>query len=48
MPMPFSWSAVGIPLRTWVLLYLAYAVAAVVAWAALTQPWRKDSPEPAV
>ena len=48
MPMPFSWSAVGIPLRTWILLYLGYAVAAVVAWAALTQPWRKDSPEPAV
>ena len=47
MPMPFSWSAVDTPLRTWVLLYLAYATTAVIAWAALTQPWRKDTPAPA-
>ena len=40
MPMPFSWDAVDTPLRTWVILYLAYAVAAVIAWAAITQPWR--------
>lgn len=48
MPMPFSWAAVDTPLRTWILLYVGYAVAAVVAWAALTQPWRKDSPAPVV
>ncbi len=48
MPMPFSWAAIDTPLRTWVLLYLAYATTAVIAWAALTQPWRKDTAAPAV
>lgn len=32
MPMPFSWGGVGSPLATWVLLYIAYAVFAVVVW----------------
>jgi hypothetical protein len=39
MPMPFSWEAVDTPLRTWVLLYLIYAAAAVIAWAAMARPW---------
>ncbi len=43
MPMPFSWSAVDTPLRVWVLLYVAYAATAVVAWAALTRPWHRDT-----
>jgi hypothetical protein len=48
MPMPFSWEAVDTPLRTWVLLYLAYAGAAVMAWAVITQPWRrKELSDPA-
>lgn len=47
MPMPFSWAAIDTPLRTWVLLYLAYATTAVIAWATLTHPWRKDTPAPA-
>jgi hypothetical protein len=43
MPMPFSWEEVDTPLRTWVLLYLAYAVAAVLAWTVMTQPWRRET-----
>jgi hypothetical protein len=32
LPLPFSWGEVGLPLATWVGLYLAYAVLAIVVW----------------
>lgn len=45
MPMPFSWDEVSLNLATWIGVYLAYAVVAVVAWLLITTPWRKDAPE---
>ena len=46
MPMPFSWNSIDTPLRTWVLLYLAYAAVAVGSWAALTRPWQRTAASP--
>jgi hypothetical protein len=36
LPLPESWTQVDVPLATWVAVYLAFAVASVVIWAALT------------
>jgi hypothetical protein len=43
MPMPFAWQGVPLQLGVWVGLYLAYAIAAVVIWAVVVRPWRKDT-----
>ncbi|HEY1532299.1 MAG TPA: hypothetical protein VGF80_15880 [Galbitalea sp.] len=46
MPLPFSWTGVHINLVVWVGVYLAYALAAVVAWLVLARPWaRARTPE---
>jgi hypothetical protein len=54
MPLPFSWTGVHINLVVWVAVYLAYALAAVIAWLVLARPWKRpdeaaktDSPEAA-
>jgi hypothetical protein len=41
MPMPFAWADVPLSLWTWIGLYLAYAVVAVVVWLVVTRPWKK-------
>ena len=49
MPLPFSWTGVHINLIVWIAIYLAYSVAAVVAWLILTRPWKhSDEPKEAV
>jgi hypothetical protein len=42
MPLPFSWTGVHINLIVWVAVYLAYGLAAVVAWLVLAQPWKRN------
>lgn len=42
MPMPFAWDEVGWELGAWIAVYLAYALAAVLAWLLVTRPWRRD------
>jgi hypothetical protein len=42
MPKPFSWATVGLSVWTWIGLYLAYAITAVVLWLIITRPWKKD------
>jgi hypothetical protein len=39
MPLPFSWSGVHINLIVWIAVYLAYALAGVLAWLFFTRPW---------
>lgn len=43
MPMPFSWGEVPFALATWVCLYFAYALVAVIAWLVLVRPWRRQA-----
>jgi hypothetical protein len=45
MPKPFSWATVGLSVWTWVGIYLAYAITAVVLWLVITRPWRKADDE---
>lgn len=45
MPMPFSWEEVSLNLATWIGVYLAYALVAVVAWLVISKPWAKDEPD---
>lgn len=33
MPLPFSWGTIGAPFATWIVLYAAYAIAAIGMWA---------------
>ena len=41
LPLPGSWSEVGMGLWTWVALFVAYTLAAVGLWLGVTRPWRK-------
>lgn len=41
MPMPFSWDEVALDLWVWIGVFVAYAVAAVVAWIAVTARGRR-------
>ena len=43
LPIPGAWSDVGIGLGVWVAVVVAYSVAAIGVWLAVTKPWRKES-----
>jgi hypothetical protein len=40
MPLPFSWTGVHINLIVWIGVYIAYALAAAIAWLVLAKPWK--------
>jgi hypothetical protein len=40
LPMPTSWAGVSLSFATWIALYLAYALTAVVTWLLVVRPWK--------
>ncbi|MEP6482091.1 MAG: hypothetical protein ABJA94_08810 [Rhodoglobus sp.] len=43
MPLPFSWQSVSLSIWVWVGIYLAYALAAVLAWLLIVRPWKREA-----
>jgi hypothetical protein len=42
MPLPFSWAGVHVNLVVWIAVYVAYALASIVAWLVVVRPWRRE------
>lgn len=40
LPLPGAWSDIGVGLGAWVAVIVAYSLAAIGAWLAVTKPWR--------
>ncbi|MEO8527738.1 MAG: hypothetical protein ABI435_01535 [Pseudolysinimonas sp.] len=43
LPLPAATSEIGVGLWTWVALFVAYSLAAIGVWLAVTRPWRAPS-----